>query len=369
MDKIVQPSTGVNNVGLGQVATHNLRKGPRYHHVTYVVTVAKIAVTAGFTSPKLQDILDVVETRVASQAKRSCKAIELDTMQQAWGGVEYGYTAIDNIQNDLITPFAGDGATAQGAGFDYKNTSGVTQVVNGVNVPNNSTMRLTTFLFTVYFAEPWRLTYTSRLFFAIPTSWATGKTIAIQNALTLLNPGNLYNPVVRAEELIDMAQGPFAKTLANGQPDLTSGEVFPMVNFWPINKNYGATQFTIGAADWGNVSGKLQQISLFGQVGDTLQKFKLLADNTPKRDTTKTANDGLNQKYEWDAPIPTLTAPYDNTNVTHIALDFSDDVTDWLNFDAYNDVELQLTLTAANAANKSMRAIVQAYDIVTVPNS
>lgn len=343
MEKILQPSTGVDNVNVGQVATHNLRKGPFYHHLTYIVTVQKTAATAGFTSAVLSDALAQIEVRVNTEAKRTFLAQELDTIQQAWSP-NYGAIALDGIGNDLITA--------------------VPDVVVGAN-----TTRTTTVLFTIYFSEASRKSYVAQRFFGLPTLWknADGSTYAtadIQIALKI-PAGVVTNPTIRCEEFIDFASGPRLKVLANGTPDYTSAAVLPMVNFWRINKNYSATEFSI--TDWGNVKGKLQQITLFGQAADYLTKFKLKADNVVKRDTTKVSNDQLNLKYEWDFPIPTLTAPYDKANVTHIALDTSDDITDWLDFNAYNSIELALVLNQAAAANKAVYAIVQAYDLINLP--
>jgi hypothetical protein len=47
MFKIRQPSSAVDNVILGQVATHELVRGPSYHDVTYNCTITKTGATAG----------------------------------------------------------------------------------------------------------------------------------------------------------------------------------------------------------------------------------------------------------------------------------------------------------------------------------
>lgn len=339
MEKILQPSTGIDNVGVGNQWTHNLRKGPFYHHVTYIGTLTKTAATAGFTSPTLADFIGLLEVRVNTEARRVIQAMELDTIQQAWGSV-YAAVATDGIANDLIT-------AAQ-------------DVVAGGN-----TTRTTTFQFTIYFTEPWRNSYVAQRFFGLPTLWPSGQTVDIQVAAKTPANALITNIVIRAEEFVDFAKGPHLKTLANGQPDTTSPAILPMVNFWRLNKNYSGTDFSI--TDWGSVAGKLQQVSIFGQANDFLTKFKLLGDNIVKRDTTKARNDQLNVTYEFDYPIPTLTAPYDKANVTHIALDVSDDVTDWFQFDQYKNVELALTLNQAAAANKVLYAIVQAYDVIQLP--
>jgi len=355
MEKILQPSSGVDNVGLGQTATHNFRKGPSYHHMTYIVTIGKTALTAGFTSPTLSDALGALEVRINTETKRSLKAIELDTIQQAWSP-NFAVIQLDGIGNDLITAIP-DVVTTGSTASDGYAPSGT--------IPINSTRRVSTFLFTIYFAEAFRTSYVAQRFFALPTLWPNGKTVDVQVALNVPNNAGIAAPTIRAEEFIDFTKGPHQKTLANGAPDTASPAVLPMVNFWAINKNYSATDFSI--TDWGNVRGKLQQISLFGQAADYLTKYKLKADNVPKRDTTKVSNDQLNQKYEWDFPIPNITAPYDKANVTHIALDTSDDVTDWLNFDNYGSIELAMTLNQVAATNKVVRAIVQAYDVYILP--
>jgi len=366
MDKVFQLSTGVDNVGLNQVATHDLRKGPFYHSVEYIITVTKIALTAGFTSPTLAQVIGLVELSVNTQTRRSCLAVELDTIQTAYGA-EFGVVATDNLLNDLFstTPNYATYGVASGAGYDYVNTSGGTQVVNGLNVPNLNTLRITTFKFTVYFSEPWRSSYTAKRIFGLPTSWPGGQTIDTQIRLSLLASAGINTPVIRATEFIDFTKGPHAKSLPTGGPDTTSAAILPMINIWTVGKNYSGT--TLAVTTWGNVSGKLQQVSIFGQAGDYVQKLKLLADNTIKRDFTKVENDGLNQMFDWNRPIPTLTAPYDNANVTHLALDVSDDPTDWLAFSSYNSVELDLQLSQAAAANKNLRLICFAYDTLILP--
>ena len=353
MEKILQPSTGVQNVAIGQQATHNLRKGPFYHHVTYFVTVWKTALTAGFTSATLQDALAAIEVRVNTTARRSFLAIELEAIQGAYG-TNFLTTASDNLLNDGITAQAD---TVNATGANINGPGGV--------IPPASTQRPTTFEFTIYFSEPSRNSYTARRFFGLPTSWKTGKTVDIQIALSVPANAGISNPIITAEEFIEFTTGPHLKSLANGQPDTTSPEVLPFVHFWRIPANYAANVFSI--TDWGNVAGQLQQISVFGQNNDFLQSFKLKADNVTKRDTTKGRNDRLCERYDWNAPVPTLPAPYNQPNVTHIALDVSDDVTDWLNFNAYKNVELAFQLSQAAAANKAVVAIVQAYDLYQLP--
>ena len=263
MEKVLQPSSTVENVGIGQVATHNLRKGPFYHHVTYYVTVWKTAATAGFTSATLADALDLIEVRINTQARRTIKATELDTIQTAWGAI-YGTVATDYLLNDAIT--------IDNGGADRANATGNPIQGPGGTIPNTFTQRPTTFEFTIYFSEAWRKSYSAERFFGLPTSWPNGKTVDVQIALKVPSPavaGLISVPQIRAEEFIDFATGPHQKALANGKPDTSTPAVLPFVHFWRINKNYSATQFSI--TDWGNTSGKMQQITLFGQTGDTLQ--------------------------------------------------------------------------------------------------
>ena len=352
MEKVLQPSSTVENVGIGQVATHNLRKGPFYHHLTYYVTVWKTAATAGFTSATLADALDTLEVRINTQARRTIKAIELDTIQTAWGGI-FATVATDYLLNDAITIDNGGADRVNGNALGGANINGP-----GGVIPPQSTQRPTTFEFTIYFGEPWRKSYSAERFFGLPTSWATGKTVDVQVALKVPTPGYTSVPQIRCEEFIDFATGPHLKALANGKPDTTTQEVLPFVHYWRINKNYSATQFSI--TDWGNTSGKLQQISLFAQVGDALQKYTVKGDGTTKRDTTKFGNDNLNYRYDWGVGVY-------NANVTHIAGDVSDDVVDWFQFNLYRNFELALTLSQAAAGNKNIVAIVQAYDVITLP--
>ena len=353
MEKILQPSTGVNNVGMGLTATHNLRKGPFYHHVTYFLTVYKTAATAGFTSATLKDALGLCEVRVNTTTRRAFLAMELEAIQQSYGA-NFATVATDNILND--------GVTAQA---DIVNATGVDMNGPGGVIHDGQTQRPTTFEFTIYFSEPSRDSYTARRFFGLPTSWKTGKTVDIQIALSIPNTAGITMPVITSEEFIEFTFGPHLKSLADGTPDTTTPEVLPFVHFWRLNRDYAANQFSI--TDWGNVSGKLQQVSLFGQDGDSVTKLVMKADNVTKRDSTKNRMDRLARRYDWNQPSPTLVAPYDSANVTHLALDVSDDVTDWLAFNAYKNVELAITLAQAAAANKAMIAIVQAYDIYQLP--
>lgn len=338
MEKILQASTGVVNVGIGQQCTHNLRKGPFYHHLTYYVTITKTAATTGFTSATLADAIGAIEVRVNTEAKRSFLAIELEAIQQAWGAI-YATKQYDQLGNDMLTTIA--------------------DTISGGN-----TTRTTTFEFNIYFCEPWRDSYTARRFFGLPTAWADGKTVDIQIAIKTPTTGYTSNPVIRCDEFLEFTLGPTAvpKGAAAGSKPV---DVLPMVNFWRINQNYSASQLQIN--QWGSTKGQLQQISIFGQANDYLQTYVLKCDNVPKRQTTKIGNDNLSNRYDWQASNNTLATPYDPLNVTHIAADVADDPMDWINYDAYKSVELDLTLSQAAAANKNLVLIVQAYALYVIP--
>ena len=335
MFKTIQQSSPVTNVIQGQNAIHRLNPGPRYHQIRYIITVAKTALTAGFASATLSDAIGVVLTKINTKAVREALASQIDKIQTDWSS-NLAVRQYDGIGNDLVTAVA-----------DVVNATG--GVVNGV--PANSTVRTSTFVFTLHFAEPARDSYRARQAFALPTSWSNGKTINVEVWLAVLATAGISNVVIRAEEVIDTVQGSYAKKLANGQPDTTSPITLPFVHWFRQPEIYTSTKLQV--RDW-PFTGILQQQTIFCAAnGDNVNLVTVKADGTVKLDAVKKTLDSQNVDYGWNPA--SITAP-----VTHIAADFDDDPTSAFPFDAYKVVELTVVLAQATA-NSSLEIVSQVW--------
>jgi|GEM_PF-3956179 len=328
MFKIAQQSSPVTNVIAGQNAIHRLAPGPRYHQIRYIITATMTALTAAAAIPTLGQIIGMVQTKVNTKTVREVLATELDKIQTDWSAnlasKSLVVDATHGLANDLI--------------------SSVADVVAG-----GFTSKTATIIFTTHFAEPTRDSYKARQAFALPTSWANGRTVSVEQWLAVnACPGvpgataGLSNVVIRSEEVIDTIQGAINK---DGSISL------PMTHFFRSPEIYTSTKLQI--RDW-PFTGVLQQLSVFaGAVGDNVAHALMKADGVVKLDQDAPTIDDMSKDYGWN--FANFTAP-----VKHLAMDFDDDPTSAFPFNAYKTVELTLTLAQATA-NSSLVIVAQVW--------
>lgn len=332
MFKINQQSAPVTNVIPGQNAIHRLNPGPRYHQIRYIITASLTALTAAAAYPTLAQVIGVIQMKVNTKTVREALASEIDKIQTDYSAncaVKY----VNDVANDLITAAA-------------------------PSVANGYTTKTTTMIFTFHFAEPWRDSYKDRQAFALPTAWSNGKTVNVENWLNVLAapgvPGATAGTsgiVMRAEETIDTILGSYSRKLANGQPDISSPITLPMTHWYRQPEIYTSTKLQI--RDW-PFTGVLQQLSVFSAAnGDNVAHVLLKGDGVVKIDQDAPTIDDVNEDYGWN--YGNFTAP-----VKHVAMDFDDDPTSAFPFNAYNTVELTLTLAQATA-NSSLEIIAQVW--------
>ncbi|MDD5139394.1 MAG: hypothetical protein PHY43_03920 [Verrucomicrobiales bacterium] len=316
MYKIRQPSSPVVNVVAGQVATHELVRGPRYHDVTYNVTVTKTGATAGNAFvPTLADALDNIVVLVNDSERRVHLATELDAIQTRWQA-SLAVAANHQIGNDLMTA--------------------VPDVVVGGN-----TTRTTTFVLTVNFAEPSRILNADREKFAWPTAWASGRTAKIQIKLKVPVVAGVVNPVITAQESIDFVLGP----VVNGKDSL------PMTAWVRQPEIYAGLNPAI--RKW-SFTGLIQQMTIFCQPNDDVLKAVIKNGNAIIFDETKIGFDLLCDRHNWNAAGK-------NADRCDIAADYTDNPGDVLQVQDGVLFELKLQLSAAAAANKTLVILSQVY--------
>ena len=320
--KIRQPSSPVVNVVLGQNATHELNAGPRYHDVTYLVTISKTGLTAGAAfQPLLTDALGLMTVLVNDAERRVHYAWELDAVQTRWSP-NLSVVKYDQLGNDLITAVA--------------------DVVNGGN-----TTRTTTFVVTINFAEPSRSTFADREKFAWPTSWASGQTAKVQIKLFVPANAGVANPVITAIESIDYQLGPTIAATATSP----ARDSMPITSWVRQEEIYGGLKPVI--RKW-SFTGLLQQMSIFCQAGDDVAKAKVKSGTAIIFDDPKGDVDLLCDRHGWN-PAGKSADRFD------LAFDYSDNPADVARVDGVSLFELSLQLTNANAANKTLVLSTQVY--------
>jgi hypothetical protein len=326
MLKLRRAAPPVLNVVGGQIATLDLNKGPRYHAVKLIATVTKSAATSGYTSPTLADVLGLINIKVDTQSRRQHTATEMDAIQTAWD-VKCAAVKYDDIANDLVTAAA------------Y-----VTWTTQASHVVANGTQRTTNWVFYINFAEPARESYTAREAFAWPTAWKSGKTAAVQLEIGVPNNSvaatSLFeNWVIRAEEIIDFATGP----VINGK------DAMPLNHFYRQLETYSGT--TPSIRKW-PYEGSLLQVSIFNNEADYITGFEVKRDDVGICKGTKYGNDRDNVRCGWYS-----------TGISagrlDLAFDFDDDPMNGLPVAQANVLELNLTLAAAAATNKTLTLINQ----------
>ena len=316
--KVRQPSSPVINVVLGQVATHELNRGPRYHNLCYALTITKTGATAGAAfQPKIGDVLSLITILVNDAERRVHTAEELDAVQNRWSP-NLAIAKFDQIGNDLKTAAA--------------------DVVVGAN-----TTRTTTFLVTVNFAEPSRSTFSDREKFAWPTAWASGRTAKIQIKLAIAAAAGCASPIVTCKESVDYQLGPVDPT--------SKKDSMPITMWYRQEETYGGLTPVI--RKW-SFKGLVQQMSIFSQTGDEVQNAKLKLGTGVIFDDVKASVDKLQDENNWN-PAGKADARFD------FAADYSDNPGDAVLYDGTSVYELALTLKNSAAANKTLVILSQVY--------
>jgi hypothetical protein len=316
--KKFSPSAPVKNVVLGQVATHALDVGKNFKAIQYVLTVTKTAATGGFTSAALTDALGLVVVKVGTIAKRQATAAQIDAIQTRWHS-NLAVKSYDGVANDLITAVA--------------------DVVAGGN-----TTRTTTFIFTVYFAEPARDNFATRNLFAWPTLWASGRKVQISIELSVPANAGIANPVIRANENFDYTLGPV---------DSNNNDVMPVTHWYLDPQNYSSVNFSL--RDW-PYQGIVQQITIFSPAGsnDYVGTAQVVGDSDLKFSGAKAELDKLYNDYKFNAAgvLP---------GMADLVFDYTDDPSDALDMRQFKTFQLNLVLTAAAAGNKSLNIVSQVF--------
>lgn len=320
--KIRQPSSPVVNVVLGQNATHELNAGPRYHDVTYFMTVTKTGATAGAAfQPLITDAVGLMTVLVNDAERRVHYGWELDAVQTRWSS-DLSVVKYDQLGNDLITA--------------------APDVVNGAN-----TTRTTTFVVTINFAEPSRSTFADREKFAWPTSWASGNTAKVQIKIAVPANAGVANPVITAAESIDFQLGPVIAATATSP----ARDSMPVTTWVRQEETYGGLKAVI--RKWSFI-GVLQQMSIFCQPGDDVAKAQVKSGSAIIFESPKGDVDLLCDRNGWN-PAGKNADRYD------LAFDYSDNPGDAVSVDGVSLFQLSLTLTNANAANKTLVLLSQVY--------
>ena len=328
MYKIRQPSSPVVNVVLGQTATHELNRGPRYHDLTYAVTITKTGLTAGNAfQPLPADALDLITVLVNDSERRMHTAAEMDAVQTRWSP-NLSIVKFDQVGNDLVTAVA-----------DVVNATG--GVVNGV--PANSTVRTTTFLVVINFAEPSRSTFADREKFAWPTAWASGRTAKVVVKLKVPANAGVTAPVITCQESVDYVLGP----VVNGKDSM------PITAWVRQEEVYAGLKPVI--RKW-SFTGILQQISIFSPTDqpDYIAKLKVKLGTAVIWDGSKGDADYLCDRNQWNVNGK-AAGRYD------FAADYGDNPGDAVNIDGSTLFEVSPTLTQAASANKTLVLINQVY--------
>jgi len=313
MPKIIQPSSPVVNVVAGQTATLDLNPGPRYHAVQLVATCRKTGTTP---QPALSDVLGLINVKVNTVSRRQHLASELDGIQTRWGS-DLAVAKYDQIGNDLISTVAdsGSGSTAT---------------------------RTTTFVFTVWFAEPFRDQYAARDAYAWPTLWKSGRRISLQMEIGVPNNAGIDNIVIRANEVLDYNLGPV---------DSKGNDIMPITHWFRQPETYGGTAVTI--RKW-PFNGIIYQMSILNNSPDFVDTLEIKGDGVTKFKAQKRAIDTLSTGYNFN-PSGVGASQFD------LAFDFTDNPQDGLDMTAFNALEANLTLDAATASNKTLIFLTQVY--------
>ena len=321
--KIRQLSAPVINVVLGQIASHVLNTGPRYHDVTYAITITKTGATAGAAfQPLITDAAGTITVLVNDAERRVHQAFELDAVQTRWSQ-NLAVVKYDQLNNDLITA--------------------APDVVVGVN-----TTRTTTFIITLNFAEPSRSTFADRDKFAWPTAWASGTTAQISIKIAVPNNNNgVVNPVITAYESIDYQLGPVLAA-SGGAPARDS---MPITVWVRQEEVYSGLSPVI--RKW-SFTGILQQMSIFCQPGDDVAIAQIKSGSAVIFKSPKGDNDLLYDRYGWN-PAGKNADRYD------LAFDYSDNPGDAVAVNGSALFELSMTLTNAAAVNKTLVLMSQVY--------
>ena len=351
MLKIFRDAPPVVNVVAGQNATLDLDVGWRYHAVRLIATVTKTAATANpVVEPTLAEALGLITAMVNSDPKRAHLATELNAIQTKWSS-KLAAQLYSKTANDLVTT--------------------VNDVVGGGN-----TARTSTWVIDVWLSEPSRDSYTARQAFAWPTSWNNAAiggypanyTANISLQIGVPSDASLSNQAVRAEMMVDTIKGPVVDTnlatlLANAgiNPPPLGTPIMPVTHFYRFPEDYSSTALAI--RKWPFTGGSIQELDLFCQVGDDVAKYQVLTDNAIKRNTSKASNDMENVAWGWNSAYGAGTAGinYLSADLLAIAFDFDDDPGSALSTATFGTLELDLTLTAASAANKSITFLAQVY--------
>ncbi|MEI7807959.1 MAG: hypothetical protein WCJ07_05695 [Verrucomicrobiota bacterium] len=316
MLKLNQPSSPVLNVIAGQNATLDLNPGPRYHVIDLVATVSKTAATSGFASATLADALGLINIKVNTVSRRQHTAVELSAIQSRWGS-DLAAVAFDNVANDLVT-----------AAPDV--------------VVSTNTTRTTTFVLSICLAEPSRDQYAVRDGFAWPTAWASGRRASVQLEISIPNNSGITAPVVRAMETIDYVLG---SKNSQGQ------DVMPITHWYRQPETYAGTNIAI--RKW-PFTGVIQQMSIFTQESDYIGLYEVKGDNQTKARNSKIGAEQLFNKYGWNSAA-VAAGRFD------LAFDFTDNPLDSLDTTQFGVFELDVTLKAAAATNKTLLIISQVY--------
>lgn len=357
MVKIFRDGPPVLNVVAGQNATLDLDVGPRYHAVRLIAT-ASFTQAGAAADPDLDDVLGTIVVNVNGDPKRTHTASQLNAILTKWNA-RLAATLYSKTANDLVTAVADTNA-----GGNYTRTS--------------------TWVLDIWFAEPTRDSYAARAALAWPTSWnnqAVGNypanyTCDIQVQIGVPNIANVTDPAIRAEILTDKVQGAIVGAPGTSGPGVIGSDVLaaagivappvgapvmPITYWYNFPEDYSSTAVVI--RKWPFVGGTVQELDLFCQSGDDVASFTVLLDGSINRKTTKASNDELNEGYGWNNGYGNGTAGinYPAADLLSMAFDFDDDPGSALSTATFGTLELDLTLTDAAAANKSIQFVAQVY--------
>lgn len=317
MNKIIEPTNPMQGVGFGQTATVDLPIGRRYHALRFEI------IATGDTGKTLSiaDVCSLINIKIGGKVQRSFTPSELSGIYGAYGA---GYA---------VKSYNYDGST-------LTLSSGAIQTVQQA--------KKTMFIINVFFAEPWRKSYSATESLAWYTAWKDGTYLKSFQAELVIptisaNVKSADGIVINCYSETDNAVGPLDD---NKQP-------IQLITRWERTQvGYTGT----GEMPIVNLPKRdmLQQVSIFGQSGDTVTNVKIKVDNNLIRDVTNTRNFESLIGREWNASGLSLDR-FD------LALDYSDLPTDALNLNGVRDFQIIPNLSAASASSKVLTLISQVY--------
>jgi hypothetical protein len=180
--------------------------------------------------------------------------------------------------------------------------------------------------------------------FSWPTLWASGRKVAISIELSVPSNAGIANPVVRANENFDYTLGKL---------DSGGNDVMPITQWYLDPQSYSSVNFSL--RDW-PYQGIVQQITVFSPNGsnDNVGTGQIIGDQDIKFSGAKAELDKVYNDSKFNAAgiLP---------GMTDFVFDYTDDPSDALDMRQFKTFQMNLTLTAAAAGQKTLNIVSQVF--------